>query len=142
MSLCAGIQSGFDFAEEREPAPIHFRDMRQQILKETFPKNLEDNKGYPNVDFVLLDYNSPDNMGDWVYKNFKDFVNIGKIKYYHTEEYPYYYMNNFGRDKIFIRCGPARHEYPANGAWKGLATRPEVHIGSIGGRHEEWLETS
>ncbi|KKL80749.1 hypothetical protein LCGC14_2001600, partial [marine sediment metagenome] len=35
-------------------------------LKETLPKNIEANGEYPNVEFVILDYNSSDGLGDWV----------------------------------------------------------------------------
>ena len=32
-------------------------------LKKTLPKNIEDNKSYPHLEFVILDYNGKDQIG-------------------------------------------------------------------------------
>ena len=42
---------------------------RAHHLKRTVPKNLRDNSDYPQVEFVLLNYGSPDDMHEWVGKN-------------------------------------------------------------------------
>lgn len=52
---------------------------RLHHLKETLPKNLEDNRDHLDVEFVILDYNSPDGLGSWVKDNFG---NSGKISYW------------------------------------------------------------
>lgn len=39
---------------------------RAQHIEKTLPLNILDNEGYPNAKFVLLDYNSQDNLSGWV----------------------------------------------------------------------------
>lgn len=55
---------------------------RAHHLKETLPKNLEDNKGHPQVEFVLLDYNSPDDLSSWVRQNLSIEISNGRVIYY------------------------------------------------------------
>jgi hypothetical protein len=55
-------------------------------LKQTLPKNLNDNIGYDNLEFVLLDYNSQDDMQDWVYRNYKNEISVGRMVYYRTPD--------------------------------------------------------
>jgi hypothetical protein len=55
---------------------------RLHHLKETLPRNLNWNINYPNIEIVLLDYNSPDGLEDWVKSNFMQFINDGKLVYY------------------------------------------------------------
>ena len=56
---------------------------RLHHLKETLPKNLKDNEKYPEVEFVILDYNSQDGLEDWAKKNFLSWQ--GKVNYYKTD---------------------------------------------------------
>ena len=63
-------------------------------LKETLPKNIEDNKDYPNVEFVLLDYNSADGLEDWVKQNMMDHINSGRLVYYKTSEPEHFRMGH------------------------------------------------
>ena len=63
-------------------------------LKETLPKNIEDNKDYPNLEFVILDYNSNDGLGDWIKANMMDHIASGRLVYYRTEEPAYYDMSH------------------------------------------------
>ena len=63
-------------------------------LKETLPKNVEFNKDYPNVEFVILDYNSKDGLGDWIKKEMGDFIESGTVSYYRTEEPEFYSMTH------------------------------------------------
>ena len=55
-------------------------------LRQTFIKNIEDNIDYPNLEFVLLNYNSKDEIDDWA----KDLPPI--VKYYKTTRPKYYNM--------------------------------------------------
>ena len=41
---------------------------RLRHLKQTLPKNIKDNSNYPFIEFVILDYNSQDGLGDWMIK--------------------------------------------------------------------------
>lgn len=61
-------------------------------LKETLPKNVEDNKDYPNVEFVILDYNSADNLGAWVRTNFSQLIEQKRLSYYRTEDPAFFRM--------------------------------------------------
>jgi hypothetical protein len=67
---------------------------RLRHIKKTLIKNIENNIDYPNVEFVLLDYNSNDGLKDWVYKNCKDYLNKGILKYYRTEDPKYFHMSH------------------------------------------------
>jgi hypothetical protein len=49
---------------------------------ETLPQNIADNRDYPNLEFVLLDYNSGDGLGDWVRKELGDEIASGRLNYY------------------------------------------------------------
>jgi hypothetical protein len=40
---------------------------RLSHLKKLYAKNIENNRDYPNVEFVLLDYNSSDELEEWVF---------------------------------------------------------------------------
>lgn len=55
-------------------------------LKETLPKNIEDNSGYEKLQLVLLDYNSDDEMEDWVKSNLQNYLDSGRLVYY---KYPH-----------------------------------------------------
>ena len=55
-------------------------------LKETLVKNMEDNLNYPNIEFVLLDYNSKDNIKSWVEQDLQKYTDLGILKFYSTSE--------------------------------------------------------
>lgn len=61
-------------------------------LKETLPKNIESNKSYPYVEFVVLDYNSNDGLGDWMKNNMMGHIESGIVSYYRTDEPKYFSM--------------------------------------------------
>lgn len=65
---------------------------RLHHLKETLLRNIEDNRDYPNADFVVLNYNSPDQMENWAKQNLGPFIASGKVKYYRTDEPEYFHM--------------------------------------------------
>lgn len=55
-------------------------------LKHTLEKNLKDNEAYPNVEFVLINYNSEDGLDAWVKENFADYIGRGVLVYYRTPD--------------------------------------------------------
>lgn len=55
---------------------------RLRDLRRTFARNLNDNPG-PDVEFVLLNYNSQDGLDDWVRDKQHDHVESGKLVYLH-----------------------------------------------------------
>lgn len=54
---------------------------RLDHLKETLPQNLKNNADYPNTEFVILNYDSPDGLEEWLQENYKAEIESGKIRY-------------------------------------------------------------
>lgn len=54
---------------------------RLKFLEQTLPRNLADNSG-PDVEFVLLNYNSQDGMEEWVRDNMMSHIESGLLCYY------------------------------------------------------------
>lgn len=67
---------------------------RLHDLRQTLPRNLEDNSDYPNLEFVLLDYNSKDGLGDWVRQSLMSYVDSGRLVYARTSEPTAYHMGH------------------------------------------------
>jgi glycosyltransferase involved in cell wall biosynthesis len=65
---------------------------RLHHLKETLPQNLAAEKDNPNVEFVILDYDSPDGLGQWLKENYSDEIASGRIKYARYESAPNFKM--------------------------------------------------
>lgn len=60
---------------------------RLDHVKQTLIKNIRDNEHYPKLEFLLLNYNSNDGLHEWVLSEMKQFMDNGRLKYYHTH-YP------------------------------------------------------
>jgi GT2 family glycosyltransferase len=67
---------------------------RLSHLKETLPANIIDNEKYPNIEFVVLDYNSKDEMESWAKTNLKHYIESGIVKYYKTTDRDHFYMSH------------------------------------------------
>ena len=67
---------------------------RLKDIKQTLLKNIADNMGYPNLEFVLLDYNSTDGLGAWVRTHCKKYLESGLLVFYRTEEPEFYDMSH------------------------------------------------
>lgn len=68
---------------------------RAEDVAQTFLQNIKDNIDFsPNVEFVLLDYNSQDNLEKWAQKNLKKFISKGIVNYFKTSEPPFYSMTH------------------------------------------------
>jgi len=61
-------------------------------LKKSLTKNIEDNSDYPNTEFVILDYNGKDDLGQWIKDSMMDHIDSGKLVYYRTETPKFYSM--------------------------------------------------
>lgn len=61
-------------------------------LKETLPKNIKDNADYPNIEFVILDYNSDDGLWKWMAQNMMQHIEDGTVVYYRTTQPKYFSM--------------------------------------------------
>jgi len=55
---------------------------RLHHLRHTLVRNLAWNAGHPSLEFVLLDYNSPDDLGGWVQAELGDHLVSGRVAYY------------------------------------------------------------
>jgi len=55
-------------------------------VSKTLPINIRDNIGCPNIEFVLLDYNSKDNLESWVRSNMMNYIQTGLLKYCRTND--------------------------------------------------------
>lgn len=72
---------------------------RLHHLKQTLPQNMEDNKGYENLEYVVLDYNSKDGMEQWVKANFMEQIRSGRLVYYKN---PYPEQFNMSHSKNMV----------------------------------------
>ncbi len=63
---------------------------RKEHLVQTLPTNLTTNR-YPNVEFLVLDYNSPDGLEDWIRQNYKCRLDHG-LNFYREKTQPYFQM--------------------------------------------------
>jgi hypothetical protein len=55
---------------------------RTQHLKITLPKNLADSASYPNAVFVVLDYDSPDDLIEYLYTEHAKDIASGRLVFY------------------------------------------------------------
>lgn len=66
---------------------------RLHHLRQTYLANLLLNwHTYPNVEFVLLDYNSHDGLAGWVDAQLRHFIAAGVVSYFREETKPYWNM--------------------------------------------------
>ncbi|HEY3402113.1 MAG TPA: glycosyltransferase family A protein [Ohtaekwangia sp.] len=62
-------------------------------LRHTVEKNIKANQDYPNVEFVLMNYNSGDGMHEWVQKHLMNYIESGILNYYYTGDPQYFHMS-------------------------------------------------
>lgn len=55
-------------------------------LRETLPRNIEDNLSYHDLEHIVLDYNSKDGMEQWVREHFATYIDTGRLKYFRTPD--------------------------------------------------------
>jgi predicted glycosyltransferase involved in capsule biosynthesis len=65
---------------------------RKYQLEQTLLKNLQDSKN-DNVEFILVDYGSNDGLNIYIYENFKEYIDMKKLKYYYTDELIYWHAS-------------------------------------------------
>lgn len=73
---------------------------RAHHYKETILKNIQDNEANGNVEFLILDYNSDDDLEDWIKSNLMEHVESGLLSYYKTFE-PQYFHRSHSRNMAF-----------------------------------------
>lgn len=67
---------------------------RTTHLKQTYLKNITDNLDYPNVEFILVDYNSSDGLQEWVRENLTEYMEKDIVKVYRTKKPKEFHMSN------------------------------------------------
>lgn len=69
---------------------------RTHHLRETLLRNIRDNHlpDGPQVEFVVLDYNSKDGMGDWILNDpeLQPYLESGVLQYFRTEDPEHFHM--------------------------------------------------
>lgn len=93
---------------------------RLHHLKQTLKQNLEDNKDYPRIEFVLLDYNSPDGLKDWVLENFSQEMESGYLRFFQYPEAEFFRFSHsrnlaFRLSKGRIVCNVDADNYTGKG---------------------------
>ena len=69
-------------------------------LKQTLIKNINDNQDYANLEFVLLDYNSKDNLEKFIKENFRQMIANKTLVYFKTHT-PEYFNRSHSRNLCF-----------------------------------------
>jgi GT2 family glycosyltransferase len=90
---CGKVLRGFE-TTTFEIKPVRLRRIslcvtvmdRLHHVAETLPRNLADNAGYPDMEVVLLDYNSSDGLEDWTKRHMREWIDAGRLVYYRTTE--------------------------------------------------------
>lgn len=66
-------------------------------LKELYVQSIKNASTYNNVEFILLNYNSKDDLEDWVVDNLGEYICNGILKYYKTIE-PIYFQASHAKN--------------------------------------------
>lgn len=59
---------------------------RLHDLMVTLPVNIHHNRDYPNVEFVVVNYNSQDKLDEWILDYMMPYIEVGLLVYVHTTE--------------------------------------------------------
>ncbi|HEY9259088.1 glycosyltransferase family A protein [Chitinophaga sp.] len=63
-------------------------------LKQTLKRNIHDNAGYHNIEFVILDYGSRDDLYDWVQTELQQEIDTGLVVYFRTTDPQFFHMSH------------------------------------------------
>jgi hypothetical protein len=63
---------------------------RLHHIQETLHKNINDNLGYDNLEFVLLNYNSSDDIDNWIRENMMDQIKSRKLIYIKNSQFEFF----------------------------------------------------
>ena len=67
---------------------------RTYDLKQTLPINILDNSDYKNCVFVVLNYNSKDDLDEFMKDRMLPYIKSGKVLYVHTTQHPHFQMSH------------------------------------------------
>ena len=102
------------------------------FLSLSLPRNIEENISYPNLEFVVLNYNSRDDMDSWIKSNMKEHIASGLLKYYRTDE-PEFFSLAHSKNMVTrlatgdIICNVDADNYAGPGYAKWVETIFESH---------------
>ena len=78
---------------------------RLHHLSETLPKNIFWNIDYPNLEFVLLDYNSPDGLDLWIMRHMTNMIEKGILVYFKNMDPDYFHYTHSRNMLIKLATG-------------------------------------
>jgi glycosyltransferase involved in cell wall biosynthesis len=93
---------------------------RTMHLRESLPWNIKDNINYPDLEIVLLDYGSRDDMSEWVKSSLSPFIQSGLVRYFKNEE-PEFFKISHAKNMAFklatgdILCSVDADNYTGHG---------------------------
>lgn len=67
---------------------------RLHDLERTLPINILNNISYPDIEFVLVNYNSGDNLDKWAFEKLMPHIKSGIVKYVKTDEPKFFEMGH------------------------------------------------
>ncbi len=73
---------------------------RSQHIKQTLEKNILDNETYGDTEFILIDYNSKDDLEEYVKSTLNKYIESKKLIYYKTKA-PQYFNRSHSRNIAF-----------------------------------------
>lgn len=76
---------------------------RLHHLKQTLLTNIADNEDYPELEFVILDYNAVDGLENWMKENVDSFIRSGRVVYYKTTD-PRPFTHSHTKNIVFRLC--------------------------------------
>lgn len=79
---------------------------RTSHLKKTYIRNILDNIDYPDIEFILVNYNSADDMDEWVKEHLSDYIEKGVVIYYKTSDPETFHMSKAKNLSHRLASGP------------------------------------
>lgn len=73
---------------------------RLHQLQETLLQNLSDTRDEIDIDFLILNYNSSDNMEEWCRHNLSEEILSGRVKYFKTTD-PQSFSHSHSKNMVF-----------------------------------------
>jgi glycosyltransferase involved in cell wall biosynthesis len=67
---------------------------RLEHLRQTLPVNIRENAGNVDLEFIVVDYNSPDGLEDWMRSEMMEHIQSGILKYYKTKDPAHFTMSH------------------------------------------------
>jgi len=60
-------------------------------IQQTLRKNINDNKDFDDIEFIIVDFGSIDGLKEYIYIHFEEELKSGLLKYYFTDELKYWH---------------------------------------------------